>query len=157
MKLIYKIILGILICIFIVFYWLSNITEGEYYRRHSPDGQYSIYASRNKYFDMKIPFSKFSDTGGKIHLYDELENIEIGSFSISMISNINELGWSETELYEKAHNYIKLPRKIHFSNKRLPTLELTSVSNTILALLCHRVANEKAEWSYLTPLVNPEM
>ena len=74
MKLTYKIILGILICVFIVIYWLSNITEGKYYRRYSPDGQYSIYASRYKYFNIQLPFIKFSDAGGKIYLYDELEN-----------------------------------------------------------------------------------
>lgn len=114
MKLTYKIILGILICTFCSFYWLSNITEGEYYRRHSPDGQYSIYASRDKYFNFKIPFVKFSDAGGKIHLYDELENKLVGSSSIDMISNINELFWTENELYSKGSmRNIKLPRKIH--------------------------------------------
>lgn len=114
MKLTYKIILGILICTFIALYWFSNITEGEYYRRHSPDGQYSIYASRDKYFDMKIPFSKFGDAGGKIHLYDELENKVVGSSSIDMISNINELFWNEEELYSKGSmKNIKLPRKIN--------------------------------------------
>mgnify|MGYP000743011764 CR=1 FL=1 len=114
MKLIYKIILGIFASIIIIIYWFSTITEGEYYRRHSPDGQYSIYASRNKYFNFNVPFVKFSDAGGKIHLYDELENKLVGSSSIDMISNINELFWSEEELYSKGSmNNIKLPRKIH--------------------------------------------
>ncbi|WP_103865602.1 hypothetical protein [Aquimarina sp. I32.4] len=114
MKLIYKIILGILICIFIIIYWVSTITEGEYYRRHSPDGQYSIYASRDKYFNIKIPFEKLGDTGGKIHLYDELENKLVGSSSIDMISNINELFWNEEEVYSKGSmRNIKLPRKIN--------------------------------------------
>lgn len=114
MKLIYKIILGALLSAFVVLYWLSTITEGEYYRSHSPDGQYSIYASRDKYFNLNIPFSKFSDAGGKIHLYDELNNELVSSSSISMISNIDNLSWTEKELYSKGQmSNIKLPRKIH--------------------------------------------
>ncbi len=114
MKLTYKIIFGIIICTLIIIYFLSNITEGEYYRRYSPDGQYSIYASKNKYFNLEIPFVKFGDSAGKINLYDELENKLIGSSSIDMISNINELFWSENELCSKGNmNNIKLPRKIN--------------------------------------------
>ncbi len=112
MKIPYIIILGIFAGIMIVIYWLSTITEGEYYRRHSPDGQYSVYASRNKYFNLNLPFVKFNDAGGKIHLYDELENKLVGSSSIGMISDINELFWNEEEVYSKASINIKLPRKI---------------------------------------------
>ena len=114
MKLIYKIIFGFFTCLIIILFWVSTITEGEYYRRHSPDGQYSVYASRSKYFNLNIPFVKFSDASGKIHLYDELENKIVGSSSIDMISNINELFWSEEELYSKGSmRNIKLPRKIN--------------------------------------------
>ncbi|MCL5245184.1 hypothetical protein M4I21_05145 [Cellulophaga sp. 20_2_10] len=112
MKLIYKIILGIFVCFIITLYWLSNITEGEYYRHHSPDGQYSIYASKAKYFN--FPFSSFGDVRGKVHLYDELENKLISSSSIDMISYVDgDFFWNEDELYMKAKTYIKLPRKIN--------------------------------------------
>ncbi|WP_036153802.1 hypothetical protein [Maribacter forsetii] len=113
MKFKHKIIFAIFTCIVIVSYLFSTITEGEYYRLYSPDGQYSVYASRDKYFNFIAPFEKFSDAGGRIHVYDELENKPIGSSSIDMISNINELFWSEEELYSKGSmNSIQLPRKI---------------------------------------------
>jgi len=114
MKTRYKIILGILTCTSIIIFWLSNITEGEYYRNYSPDGQYSIYASRNKYFNLNIPFVKFGDAGGKVHLYDELENKLVCSASIGMISNVDDhFFWNEQEVYSKGNIYIKLPRKIN--------------------------------------------
>ncbi len=109
-----KIILGIFIGLTITLYWISTITEGEYYKSYSPDGQYSIYASRSKYFNLKLPFVKFGDAGGKVHLYDELENRLITSCSVEMISHVDDhFFWSEDELYMKASIYIKLPRKIN--------------------------------------------
>ncbi|MBL4745669.1 MAG: hypothetical protein JKY08_04815 [Flavobacteriaceae bacterium] len=113
MKLIYKIILASFTCLIICIYWFSTISEGEYYRRHSPDGQYSIYVSRNKYFNSLISYEKFGDVAGKIHLYDELENKVVACSSIDLISNINELCWNEEELYAESSIRIKLPRKIN--------------------------------------------
>ncbi|MBO0592964.1 hypothetical protein I2486_16285 [Cellulophaga sp. E16_2] len=110
----YKVILGILVCLGIVLYWLSTITEGEYYRSRSPDGQYSIYASRNKYFNFNLPFTRFGDAGGKIHLYDELENSVVSSSSIDMISYVDgDFYWSEDEVSMKAREAIDLPRHIN--------------------------------------------
>ncbi len=109
-----KIIVGVFIGLIIILYCFSTITEGEYYKSYSPDGQYSIYASRSKYFNLNLPFTKFGDASGKVHLYDELEDRLITSCSVKMISHVDDhFFWSEDELYMKAKIYIKLPRKIN--------------------------------------------
>ncbi|SIR18366.1 hypothetical protein [Maribacter ulvicola] len=153
MKLPIKILLGILTCTLIALYWFSNQTEGEYYRRHSPDGQYSIYASRNKYFNLDIAFSNFGDKGGKIHLYDELENKIIGTASIAMISNINEWFWSEEELHSKGSIInIKLPRKISTKtinkyNKSLPVKDSWNLFNQGKQYKVEKISHRKLKVS----------
>ncbi len=87
---IYRIVFSVVIGLTITLYWISTVTEGEYYKSYSPDGQYSIYASRNKYFNFNFPFVKFGDAGGKVHLYDELENRLITSCSVEMISHVDD-------------------------------------------------------------------
>ena len=145
MKLIYKILIGMIVFGLIVLYWLGTVTEGEYYRSYSPDGQYSIYASKNKYFNFKFPFAKFGDSGGKIHLYDELENKEIQTESIEMISYVKDhFFWSEKELYAKAKIYIKLPREI--DSKTIKEYEQSIVVKntwTIFLFGNHYIINKK--------------
>ncbi|SNR16426.1 hypothetical protein [Tenacibaculum jejuense] len=112
MKLKSKIVIFVAL-LMLILYWISSITEGKYYKSYSPDGQYSIYASRNKFFNFNFPFAKFGDAAGKIHLYDELKEKLITSRSVEMISLVDDhFFWSEEELYMKARMYIKLPRKI---------------------------------------------
>jgi len=135
MKIRFKVILGILTCLGIILYWVSNITEGEYYKQYSPDGQYSMYASKNKYFNINTPFSKFGDEGGKVHLYDELENKLVSSASISMISNVKDhFFWSEDELYSKGKTHIKLPRRINPKtiNKHEKSIHINGSRNIFL-------------------------
>lgn len=106
------ILISILCCIILIFIYLANQTEGIYYKSYSPDGQYSCYASKSKYFNFNFPFVKSGDASGKVHVYDELENKLVSSSSIAMIANINNMEWNEDSFYQKSDISIKLPRKI---------------------------------------------
>ena len=100
---------GIILCVT----YLLRQTEGVYYKSYSPDGQYSKHASRDTYFNFDFPFVKFGDAGGRVHLYDELENKFVGSASLDMISNIDEMDWNENDLTQRGHFSIELPRSIN--------------------------------------------
>lgn len=114
MKTLHTIIVGTLTGLVILIYWLGNITEGVYYKSYSPDGQYSRYASKYKYFYFHFPFN--GKSAGKVYVYDELTNKLVGSSSLTMISNIYKTDWNEESLTQKGHFSIKLPRKINAKN-----------------------------------------
>ena len=94
-------------------------TTGCYYKRYSPDNQYSIYASKyrhNKFTQLNLIATRSSDASGRVYLYDEIEKRIIYSSHIGMVGNSQDIKWFEDYARDKATIYWKLPRKIHIDS-----------------------------------------
>ena len=103
-----------------ILYWYAYLTEGEYYRTYSPDGQYSVYsAAYNFELYLPIPFHKYSDMSGQVYLYDEVEKKIIDSGYIEMTSLAVDVRWEEDRTHFIGGDFLSfdLPREIDFSEK----------------------------------------
>lgn len=110
----------LIIILFAIFAFLFSST-GEMYRTYSPDGQYSVYASKKIYMKfMAVMPGSSGDSPGTVTLYDEIEKEIIGTGNIEMINLTPEINWRTNQAYYKGPigTSWKLPRPIQNSKKK---------------------------------------
>lgn len=102
----------IFITILLIILGILFSTSGHYYRKISPDNQFSVYSSIYNYeylMGTELYFAK-----GKVFLYDEVKGEIVDECEISRISGTDTANWTETYIYFicEGHPILKLPRQI---------------------------------------------